>query len=282
VQPTFFLTHGGGPSFFIDVPEGHFMYPISRNSVNAQWLRDFTKTYNLQGASAPKAIVVVSAHWVTSGKKVRVSYQAQHDKLLYDYSGFPKETYELQFKPRGDLKLSERIVGLLQGAGLKAELDPKWNFDHGVFVPLKMIWPEAEVPVVELSIDRSYDPAWHVAVGEALAQLKHEGVLVIGSGSSTHNFHPIDKDNKQFMAALTEAVERPVLRDGETTAAASRTRVLALEWEKLPSARQAHPEEDHLVPLFVALGAAKDQNKGRVVGRVPPPWSWHTGSVIFE
>ena len=274
--PTFFLTHGGGPSYFMTVPPSHPFYSISAESPNAQWLRDFTKTYGLDGAKAPKAIVVVSAHWVTRGKKVRISNQAQHKKLQYDYGGFPAHTYKLEFNPRGSPELSARIASLLTAAHIPSELDSRWDFDHGVFIPAKMIWPGAEVPVVELSIDASYDPAWHLAVGKALRSLKDEGVLLIGSGSSTHNFHPNARDNQAFMAGLQAAVE------DEKLSADERDKRLVLDWESLSSARKAHPEEDHLVPLFVVVGAAGPEQKGKIVGKVEPAGSWCMASVKFE
>ena len=273
--PTFFMSHGGGPSFFMDVPPNHPFFAISKHSKNAQWLRDFTKTYNLQGDAAPKAVVFVSAHWETNGQTVRVTSREQHTKLLYDYGGFPRETYNLKFQPKGAPKVSQRIVELLGAAGIRAELDTKWEFDHGVFIPGLMIWPDADVPVVEISIDSSWDPAFHFNVGRALQSLKNEGILLIASGSLTHNFNPEERANREFLKAFAELVEDPSLSTEE------RARKTVLEWTKIPSARKAHPAEDHFVPYFVACGAAGDQ-KGKVVGKVDPPGSWHLGSVKFE
>ena len=243
--------------------------------ISAQQLRDFSQLYRLDGVNTPKAIVVVSAHWITSGHKVRVSSQKQHTKLLYDYNGFPPHTYELQYNPPGNPELSQRIVDLLKAGGVDAEVDPKWNFDHGVFIPLKMIYPKADIPVVEISIDSSYDPEYHVRVGRALTALKREGVLLIASGSSTHNFRAVETHSKRFMQSLQSILEDRSLSVEE------RTRRAALDWTKIPSARQAHPEEDHYVPMFVALGAAEDQ-QAKLVGRVEPPGDWHCASFLFE
>jgi aromatic ring-opening dioxygenase catalytic subunit (LigB family) len=243
--------------------------------ISAQQLRDFSQLYRLDGVNTPKAIVVVSAHWVTSGQKVRVSSQKQHTKLLYDYGGFPPHTYKLEYNPPGSPALSQRIVDLLQAGGVAAEVDTQWNFDHGVFIPLKMIYPDATIPVVEISIDRSYDPAFHVKVGRALAALKREGVLLIASGSSTHNFSAVAAHSKKFMEALQKILEDRTLSVDE------RTRLAALDWQKIPSARQAHPEEDHFVPLFVALGAAEDQ-QAKMVGKVHPAGDWHCASFLFD
>jgi aromatic ring-opening dioxygenase catalytic subunit (LigB family) len=266
--------------YFMDIPRDNPRFSFGKDSPNAQWLRDFTKTFQLQGESAPKAIVVVSAHWVTQGKVVGISYQAQHTKLLYDYGGFPPETYKLQYNPPGSLAVSERIASLLNAAGIQSKLDPKWNFDHGVFIPLKLMFPEQKIPVIEISIDASWDPAWHVKVGEALQPLKNEGVLVLASGSSTHNFSPAAKDNQRFVAGLKQVLEAP--KEGsDDKAFAERTRLAALEWDRLPSARSAHPQEDHFVPLFVALGAAGKQ-VATVVGESKPTDDWAVASVLFE
>lgn len=274
-MPVVYLTHGGGPSYFMDMPESHPFFPISMRSENAAWLRAFRDTYRLSGENAPKAIVVVSAHWETSGRVTRVTSQQQHSKLLYDYGGFPDFTYKLKYAPPGNSALSQRIVGLLRDAGLKAETDSQWAFDHGVFVPLLMMWPEARIPVVELSIDRSYDPAYHVAVGRALASLRDEGVLLLCSGSSTHNFNPDAKKTSAFMEGLTRVVEDSSLSPED------RIRRAALEWESLPHARHAHPQEDHFVPFFVAMGAAGGE-KGKIVGKVQPQGTWALASVLFD
>jgi len=278
----------------MEVPEPHPFFAISSRSHNADWLRSFRKAYGLtaeKGASAkvhygvPKAILLVSAHWETSGKVVRVSGKSFHDRLLYDYYGFPKHTYDLKYQPKGDPALAKRVVDLLSAGGIKSEIDPNWCLDHGAFIPLKMTFPDADVPVVEVSIDRSYDPAWHLKVGEALAPLRQEGVLIIGSGSSTHNFNPDEKSNETFMKALAS-----VLTDGKICYE-DRVKQSVLEWAKLPHARDAHPQEDHLVPLFVAVGAAgggagagstSSSSTGQVVGKVQPAGSWQLASFMFQ
>lgn len=196
----------------------------------------------------PRAILVVSGHWETDGFAFT---GAAMPEPLYDYHGFPPETYALRYDAPGDPALAARAADLLRAAGLRAGVDTARGLDHGVFVPMKVAFPEADIPVVEMSVDRDLDPAAHVAAGRALAVLRDEGVLMIGSGMSFHNMRGygdprFTEPSEAFDRWLTAAVE-----------AAPDTRAAALDhWADAPAARLSHPREEHLLPLMVAAGAS--------------------------
>jgi aromatic ring-opening dioxygenase catalytic subunit (LigB family) len=250
-QPALFIPHGGGPCFFMDDPPGLWTE-----------LRQFLESLPAAMPVAPKAILLVSGHWETDGFAFTAG---AHPPLIYDYYGFPPHTYELRYDAPGEPSLAARAAGLLKEAGLNAALDPERGFDHGVFIPLKVAWPDAEVPIVEMSVDRSLDPALHIAAGQALAPLRDEGVLIIGSGMSFHNMGAYrDPEamapSAQFDEWLNKAAEAaPPARDATFT-----------DWERAPMARYAHPREEHLIPLMVAAGASESSGRrifnGTVLG----------------
>jgi aromatic ring-opening dioxygenase catalytic subunit (LigB family) len=184
--------------------------------------------------------------------------------LIFDYSGFPEPTYRLTWPAPGEPGLAGRVVELLNAAGLPAAQSASRGFDHGVFVPLKVAFPKAEIPVVSLSLAASLDPALHLAAGRALAPLRDQGVLIVGSGMSFHNlrgyFGPETPERaRAFDAWLTQAVESPV---------GGRDRLLT-DWRNAPFAGYAHPREEHLIPLMVAAGAGGDARGGKIFGDEP-------------
>jgi len=215
-------------------------------------LAAFLKSVAATLPQRPRAIVLVSGHWLA--RQVRVS-AAANPELIYDYHGFPAHTYQLRYPAPGDPALAARLVALLGEAGFPAEEDHQRGLDHGAFIPLKLVFPEADVPVVQLSLRSDLDASAHLQIGRALAPLRDEGVLIIGSGMSFHNmrgygdprFAPISDDFDQWLNA---AVAAP---------ADQRERLLQ-HWEEAPSARLCHPPraEEHLLPLMVAAGAALD------------------------
>ena len=202
--------------------------------------------------------MVVSAHW--EAPVFTVNSQAAPG-LLYDYSGFPEHTYQLTWPAPGDPALATRIRDLLASNGFDSAGDGRRGLDHGVFIPMKLVFPQADRPVVQLSLRRGLDPAEHVAMGRALAPLRDEGVLIIGSGMSFHNMQRfrrdgrgIDADSQRFDAWLTETVALP--RN-------ERERRL-IDWAQAPGARAAHPREEHLLPLHVVAGAAGEDSGTKV------------------
>ena len=240
--PTMFIPHGGGPCFFMDPPPGD---PHAWDSM-AAYLRGIAASLHVR----PKAILVISAHWETARPTVG---SGKRPPLLFDYYGFPEHTYRLEYPAPGSPELAARVRALLASAGIASDEDAERGFDHGVFVPFLLAFPEATIPVVQLSLRADLDPAAHLAIGRALAPLRDEGVLIVGSGMSYHNLRefwstrPEDVHAaERFDAWLAEAVEQP-----ESDA---RNAQLAA-WSEAPGARAAHPRSEHLLPLMVAAGA---------------------------
>lgn len=238
MQPTLFIPHGGGPCFFMPDPQG-----------NWTGMAAFLRALPDRLPERPKAILVVSGHWETDGFAFT---GAEAPPLLYDYYGFPQETYALRYDVPGGPDLAAQAATLLTGAGLKARVDAERGLDHGVFVPLKVAFPEASIPVVEMSVDRRLDPALHLAAGRALASLRKEGVLILASGMSFHNMRGygdprFTEPSAQFDAWLSASLQKA----GPERAA------LLTEWETAPAARLSHPQAEHLLPLMVAAGAAE-------------------------
>ncbi|WP_300085107.1 class III extradiol ring-cleavage dioxygenase [Rhodoferax sp.] len=239
-MPTWFIPHGGGPCFFMDWSPPDAWHAMA----------DFLKRLASTLPRTPQAIVVVSAHWLAPRFTVTSGSQPE---LIYDYHGFPPHTYELKYPAAGAPALANQIVKTLNAAGIASAQNSQRGFDHGVFIPLKLIFPEAHIPVVQLSLHTALDPAQHLAAGRALETLRDQDVLLIGSGMSFHNmraygnpaFGPI---SDAFDAWLTHAVaSNPPERDQ-----------LLTHWEQAPGARQCHPAraEEHLIPLMAVAGAA--------------------------
>lgn len=241
-QPTFYLPHGGGPCFFMDGPRGA---PHMWDSM-AAFLRGIVATL----PEKPKAVVIVSGHWEERAFAVNT---ATNPALLFDYYGFPEHTYQLKYPVPGSPDVAQRVRGLLEGAGLATSEDASRGLDHGVFVPFMLVLPDADVPVVEISLRADLDPAVHLRAGAALAPLRDEGVMVVGTGMSFHNMRMFGpgaaEPSKIFDGWLTNAVTAPT--------AAARNEALT-GWAHAPAARASHPREEHLLPLMVAAGAAGD------------------------
>lgn len=197
----------------------------------------------------PRAILVVSGHWETHGGFAFTG--AEQPELVYDYHNFPDYTYQLTYPVPGDAALAGEASQLLAAAGIGARIDPHRGLDHGVFVPMKVAFPNADIPIVEMSVDKSLDPALHIAAGRALAPLRRQGVLIVGSGMSFHNMRAYGDPaatapSRLFDGWLTDAVTSPI---------ASRNAALQ-GWADAPHGRFSHPREEHLIPLMVAAGAA--------------------------
>jgi len=196
----------------------------------------------------PRAIVVASAHWLAPRPQVGA---AAVPETIHDFGGFPQALFDLRYPAPGDPALAQRVAGLLGDAGLHADVDPSRGLDHGVWVPLRLLYPDADIPVVPLSIQPALGPAHQFAVGRALAPLRDDGVLVIGSGSITHNLH----DWRGRDGVEAEYV-RPFTAWVETRMRADDTEALLDYRRQAPFAARAHPTDEHLLPLFVAMGAA--------------------------
>lgn len=236
-QPSLFIPHGGGPCFFMDDPAGRWT-----------GMGDFLRQLLSHLPARPKAILLVSAHWETDGFAF-TGHAAPG--LIYDYYGFPPHTYELRYPAPGAPALAARAAELLRAAGFKAAVDPDHGLDHGAFIPLMVAAPDADIPVVEMSLDRSLDPALHQAAGRALAALRDEDVLIIGSGMSFHNMRAYGNPAATAGAALFDQwLTSVVTAPGPDRAAGLN------QWAEAPGGQFAHPREEHLLPLMVAAGAS--------------------------
>ncbi|MDX3893741.1 class III extradiol ring-cleavage dioxygenase [Pusillimonas sp.] len=239
--PVYFISHGGGPWPWMTEARPAYAKLIES-------LQDIPRQLD----SSPSAIVMVSAHWEEDS--VFAVMSNARPPMLYDYYGFPEHTYRIEYPAPGSPELARRIIGLLARAGLPARADAQRGFDHGSFVPLALMYPQADIPIVQVSIQAGYEPHVHFELGRALAPLREENVLVVCSGLSYHNLREIRSigaaPSAQFDAWLQEA-----LVDGPADQRLDRL----ANWELAPSARRAHPREDHLVPLMVAAGAAEGE-----------------------
>ncbi len=237
--PTYFISHGGGP------------WPWLANMRQMLATLETSLAHMPQELpEVPKAILMVSGHWEENDFAVMSS---PAPGMLYDYGGFPPETYQIKYPAPGAPDLAARTADLLRDAGLPTHLDPERGFDHGTFAPAYVMYPDAEMPIYQVSLQKSYDPAAHFAMGRALAPLRDEGVLIVGSGLSYHNLRLFGPAGKAPSAEFDSW-----LADAMALTGAERTKSL-MSWDKAPSARICHPQEDHLVPLFAALGAAEDE-----------------------
>ena len=246
--PTLFIPHGAGPCFFMDWTRG----PTDTWDKTATWLKSLISDL----PERPKAILVISGHWE---EPVFTVGSSPRPPMIFDYSGFPDATYRLRFDPPGAPALADRVRELLNAAGLPTAEDSARGYDHGVFVPMLLTMPQADIPVVQLSLRADLDPEAHLAAGRALASLRDEGVLIVGSGMSWHNmggFSPaFTARSEAFDAWLGAAMTDPARRSDAIR-----------DWDQAPYARDAHPREEHLAPLFVVVGAAEGE-PGRVAFR---------------
>ena len=234
-----YFSHGGGPLPILGDPSHKAM-------VNFM-------TQLPSRLRKPDAILVISAHWEESTATLLGAHTLQ---MFYDYYGFPDEAYEITYPAPGNPGLANRIAGLLVKNNISARLDPQRGFDHGLFIPLKLMYPQADIPSLQLSLLRGLNPTAHIAVGNALRELTAENILVIGSGFSFHNMSAFswqgidtpDPANDAFQNWLLEVCTGPISQ--------SEREQLLIDWEKAPSARYCHPREEHLLPLHVCLGMA--------------------------
>jgi aromatic ring-opening dioxygenase catalytic subunit (LigB family) len=236
--PVLFVSHGGGPWTHVD--ELRRQYPITEQTLRGLPQRLPTR---------PKAVLVVSGHWEAPTFSV-----ATHSRppMEYDYSGFPPHTYQISYPAPGEPRLADRVLDLLALGRIEATPDGHRGFDHGVFVPLELMYPQADMPILMVSVKSSYNPAEHLDLGGALGPLRDEGVLIVGSGLTYHNMRGFGRPEataiaEAFTGYLNDAVEQEISLERNDR---------LIRWQSAPGARQAHPREDHLMPLLVAAGAA--------------------------
>jgi 4,5-DOPA dioxygenase extradiol len=237
--PSVFVSHGAPTLVMEDIPARHFMAALGRQ------------------LPRPKAILCISAHWETAAPMVSA---AATPETIHDFHGFPDALYRLRYPAPGAPDLAERVVRLLGDAGIGGAIDASRGLDHGAWNPLLLIYPDADIPVTQLSIQSSLDPAHHAAVGRALRPLRDEGVLILASGGAVHNlrqFH-VDREMPAPWAVSFDdwLAERIVAGEEDALIGYRQTR---------PEAPLAHPRDEHFMPLFVALGAGS--GKGRALHR---------------
>lgn len=252
--PAIYIPHGGGPWPFVDG-----LGPKEAWAPLEAYLRALVFSLS----ERPRALLVVSAHW----EEANVTLMTHaHPPMLYDYVGFPRSTYTLEWPAPGAPDVARRARVLLESAGIGVREDPERGFDHGTFIPLMLSVPSADIPTLQVSLVNSLDPEAHLTLGRALAPLRDEGVLIIGSGNSYHNMAGFGRasavlPSRQFDEWLgTTVVCEPRQRDARL-----------VYWREAPSAEHCHPREEHLLPLHVVAGAARDDAgtvpfRGQVLG----------------
>jgi len=235
--PTIFLSHGAP-----DLP--------IRDGEVSKFLRSLHQQF-----PKPKAILAISAHWNSNTPVVSA---ATYPRTIYDFSGFPSQLYELTYPALGSPELSDRVVSLLTEAGIPCQTHPSRGLDHGVWTPLYLAYPAADIPVTQLSIQYHQDPRHHWQIGRALETLRHEGVLIMGSGSATHNMSAFEPDYKASPPDWVQVFDKWLCQH-----------IVEGDWEALmqyrqiaPYAKENHPTDEHLLPLFVAMGAGGAATKG--------------------
>jgi 4,5-DOPA dioxygenase extradiol len=241
-----YFSHGGGPLPILGDP-GH------------KAMIDFM-TRLPKRLHKPDLILVISAHWEES---VATLMGASTPPMFYDYYGFPDEAYEITYPAPGSPEYAAKIAGYLQKNNIPARIDPQRGFDHGLFIPLKLMYPEADIPSLQLSLLRGLDPRAHLALGKALRELNGGNILVVGSGFSFHNLRAFSFQNISAPDPANEAFQDWLIETCTGSMPQPEREQRLVEWEKAPSARYCHPREEHLLPLHVC--AAMAEKPGEVV-----------------
>ncbi len=256
-----YFSHGGGP------------LPILGDASHKAML-DFMIRLPSQ-LRRPDAILVVSAHWEES---VATLLGAQNPPMFYDYYGFPDEAYTITYPAPGSPGLAERIAGTLKERNIPARIDLQRGFDHGLFIPLKMMYPQADIPALQLSLLRGLNPAAHIALGKALRELMAENILVIGSGFSFHNMRAFSWEGLDTPDPANDAFQDWLIESCTGALPEQECERRLLEWAKAPSARYCHPREEHLLPLHVCQGMAGRQARlvfdDRILGKRSVAFLW--------
>jgi 4,5-DOPA dioxygenase extradiol len=206
----------------------------------------------------PKAILVISAHWEESTATL---LGAKNPPLFYDYYGFPDEAYSITYPAPGNPEFAKKIVALLQKNNIPAYIDPHRGFDHGLFIPLKLMYPQADIPSLQLSLLRGLNPTAHIAIGNALRGLMQDNILVVGSGFSFHNMNAFSWDGTNEPDPANDAFQNWLIETSVGQMHQSEREERLIEWSKAPSARYCHPREEHLLPLHICLAMANTSAK---------------------
>ena len=243
--PTYYLSHGGGPWPWMQAQNGSTFDLLEASLVQVR-----------REVGEPRAVLMVSGHWEFDHF---VTSSAVRPPMVFDYHGYPEDMYHIRYDAPGLPALADRVCAILQEGGIAAGTDAVRGLDHGTFSLMKPMYPDADMPVVQLSLRADYDPAAHLLAGRLLAPLRDDGVLIIGSGSSYHNLakwaRPAASDSRLFDNWLDETSCK--------VSPEERAKRL-LRWSDAPGARASHPQEDHLMPLHVVVGAAGEDVGTRI------------------
>jgi 4,5-DOPA dioxygenase extradiol len=234
-----YFSHGGGPLPILGDP-GH------RSMI------DFM-TALPEKLHTPNAIVVISAHWE---ERIPTLLGSERPPMFYDYYGFPEEAYKINYPAQGDPALAKRIVEFLETGNIPASIDPTRGFDHGLFIPLKLMYPTADIPCIQLSLIRGLDAAAHIVLGKALKPLRDENILVIGSGFSFHNMSAFSWQSLESPDPANDAFQDWLIETCTGNISEPEREKRLIEWMKAPSARYCHPREEHLLPMHVCQALA--------------------------
>ncbi|RRH92155.1 dioxygenase [Mesorhizobium tamadayense] len=237
--PTYFISHGGGPWPYMT---GEFRRNFDR-------LEQLLIEMRAELGDIPRAVLVISGHWEEKGFTISSGVRPG---MVYDYQGFPEHLYHITYGAPGSPELARQVQGLLRGGGIDAQVDPTRGYDHGTFSILQPRYPDEDILVVQLSLDASFNPKLNLAAGLALAPLRDEGVLILGSGLSFHNLKAMGSPSAVEPSRRFDAWLQHTLVDSSPDDRADRL----VDWQQAPFARFAHPREDHLFPLMVTVGAA--------------------------
>lgn len=238
-QPTLFLPHGGGPFSYMELG-----FPKAEVDSLVGYWRGFPQSL----PDRPRALLVISAHWE---EPVFTVMGGERPPMLYDYYGFPPAAYAIDWPAPGAPQLAAEVRRLLDAAGFETATNTNRGFDHGTYIPLKRSFPDADIPTIQLSLRKGLDPAEHLAAGRALAPLREQGVLIVGSGLSYHNLRAFSHGEANADSALFDNWLREVVHQEPEQCHAA-----LANWTSAPAARRVHPSEEHLMPLMVACGAA--------------------------
>jgi 4,5-DOPA dioxygenase extradiol len=256
-----YLSHGGGPLPILGDP-GH------------RAMVEFMKELPAR-IGRPSAILVVSAHWE---EETATLTGAARPPMLYDYYGFPEEAYELDYPAPGSPELASRVAEMLGRSGIPSRVDPGRGFDHGLFIPLMLMYPAADIPCVQLSLAAGLDPKSHIAIGRALRGLSGGEVLVLGSGFSFHNMRAFDWSGTDVPDERNDAFQDWLVDRCAADHEEREREESLIAWEKAPSARYCHPREEHLLPLHVCVGMAGGKARtafdDRILGKRSVAFLW--------
>jgi aromatic ring-opening dioxygenase catalytic subunit (LigB family) len=234
-----YFSHGGGPLPILGDPSHDKMIAF---------MKQLPEKIN-----KPDAVIVVSAHWEEALPTIIGN---EKPELFYDYYGFPQEAYDLKYPAPGNPKLAQKAEELLKQQGITAKIDNERGFDHGLFIPLKMMYPKADIPMTQISLIRGLNPKSHILLGKALSSLAEENILIIGSGFSFHNMSAFTWDNSNTPDSQNNAFQDWLMDVCAGEYSFAEREKMLLEWKTAPNARYCHPREEHLLPLHVCLGIA--------------------------